>query len=241
MIAIYKREMQAFFTSPSGYIYIAMFVAVSGFFFSMFTLLAAESSSITTYFTAELFIAALMTPLLTMKSFSEERKQKTEQLLMTAPITLPEMVLGKFLASYSMFGIAFLISCLNLPVALSHLSEANLFRYNAVCALGGAVALFLVGGTFIAIGVFISALTENQIVSGSVTIVVLATLLLISFVNGYIGFAPLRAVFSWISIYTRFSNFSAGYFDIAALIYYLSIMGVCIFLTVRVYEKRRWA
>ena len=91
MIAIYKREMRAFFTSPSGYIYIAMFVAVSGFFFSMFTLLAGAGSSITSYFTAELMIAALMTPLLTMKSFSEERKQKTEQLLMTAPVTLPDV------------------------------------------------------------------------------------------------------------------------------------------------------
>ena len=233
--------MKAFFTSPSGYIYIAMFIAVSSFFFSMFTLLAGADSSITSYFTAELFIAALMTPLLTMKSFSEERKQKTEQLLMSSPVTLPGMVMGKFLASYSMFCIAFLVTCLNLPIALNYLSEANLFRYNAVCALGGAVALLLVGGTFIAIGVFISALTENQIVSGSVTIVVLAVLLMISFINGYIGFAPLRAVFSWISIYTRFSNFSAGYFDIAALLYYISIMGVCIFLTVRVYEKRRWA
>lgn len=241
MIAIYKRELRAFFTSPSGYIYIAMFVAVSGFFFSMFTLLAGADSSITSYFTAELMIAALMTPLLTMKSFSEERKQKTEQLLMTSPVTLPGMVFGKFLASYTMFGIAFLITSLNLPIALKYLSEVNLFRYNAVCALGGAVALFLVGGAFIAIGVFISSLTENQIVSGSVTISVLAVLLLISFINSYIGFAPLRAVFSWLSIYTRFSNFSNGYFDIASVLYYISIMGVCIFLTVRVYEKRRWA
>ena len=128
-----------------------------------------------------------MTPLLTMKSFSEERKQKTEQLLMTAPITLPEMVIGKFLASYTMFGIAFLVTCLNLPIALGYLSEANLFQYNAICALGGAVALFLVGGAFIAIGVFISSLTENQIVSGSVTLVTLALLLLISLLSLYIS------------------------------------------------------
>ena len=241
MIAIYKRELRAFFSSPAGYVYMAMFIAASGFCFSMFTLLAGADSSITTYFTAELFIAALMTPLLTMRSFSEERKQKTEQLLMTAPVSLPGMVAAKFLASYTMFAISFLITCLNLPISLNYLSEANLFRYNAVCALGGAVALFLVGGTFIAIGVFISSLTENQIVSGSVTIVVLALLLLVSFLNDFIGFAPLRAFFSWLSIYTRFANFSSGYFDFAALLYYVSIMGVCIFLTVRVYEKRRWA
>jgi len=241
MIAIYKRELRSFFTSPTGYVYVALFVAVSGFFFSVFTLLSGADSSITSYFTAELFIAAFMTPLLTMRSFSEEKKQKTEQLLMTAPITLPGMVFGKFLASYTVFGIAYLITCLNLPIALSYLSEANLFRYNAVCALGGAFALLLVGGAFIAIGVFVSSLTENQIISGSVTLATLAVLLLISFANSYIGFAPLRAVFSWLSIYTRFSNFTAGYFDVAALLYYISIMGVCVFLTVRVYEKKRWA
>lgn len=241
MLAIYKREMRAFFTSPYGYVYVAMFLAMSSFCFCYFTLLMGEASSITSYFTVELFVVALMTPLLTMRSFSEERKQGTEQLLMTAPVSLPGMVTAKFLASYTMFGITFLVSCINVPVALSYLSEDNLFRYNAVCALGGCVALLLVGAAFIAIGVFISSLTENQIISGSVTVLTLAVLLLISFLNTYIDIAPIRAVFSWLSIYTRFSNFSNGYFDFAALLYYVSISVVCLFLTVRVYEKRRWA
>ena len=240
MFAIFKKELRSYFVNPIGYVFVGIFLLFSALA-CCYTTLLSQSYDTSVYFMIMMFAFVILIPLLTMRLFSEERKMRTEQLLLTAPVTLTGMVMGKFLASYSMFGIAFLISCLNLPVALSHLSEANLFRYNAVCALGGAVALFLVGGTFIAIGVFISALTENQIVSGSVTIVVLATLLLISFVNSYIGFAPLRAVFSWLSIYTRFSNFSAGYFDIAALLYYLSIMGVCIFLTVRVYEKRRWA
>ena len=241
MVAIFKRELKSFFTAPYGYVYVAMFWALSSFCFCYLTLLMGDASSITSYFTVELFVVALMTPLLTMRSFSEERKQGTEQLLMTAPISLPGMVIGKFLASYAMFGITFLLSCINVPIALSYLSEDNLFRYNAVCALGGCVALFLVGAAFIAIGVFISSLTENQIISGSVTILVLAVLLLISFVNTQIEFAPLRAVFSWLSIYTRFANFSNGYFDIATLLYYASISAVCLFLTVRVYEKRRWA
>lgn len=241
MLAIYKRELRAFFTSPIGYVYIAMFLAASSLVFDYFTLLSGTDSSITSFFTVELFICALLTPMLTMRSFSEERKQKTEQLLMTAPITLPGMVLGKFLAYYTMFAISFLISSINVPIALSYLSEANLFRYNAVCALGGCIALFLVGGVFIAIGIFISALSENQMVSGSVTVLVLFILLAVSFLNSYIGFAPIRVMFTWISIYSRFSNFPAGYFDFSALLYYISIMGVCLFLTVRIYEKRRWA
>ncbi len=241
MFAIYKRELRSFFVSPIGYIYVAVFMSASSLICSYFTLLSGSDSSITSYFTVELFVCALMTPLLTMRSFSEERKQRTEQLLMTSPVTLPGMVLGKFLAYYTVFAAAFLMSCINIPIVLSYLSEADLFVYNSVRALGGCIALFLVGGAFIAIGVFISSLTENQMVSGSVTLLVLAVLLVISLFNSHIGFAPLRTVFSWISVYSRFSNFSAGYFDIAALVYYISIMGVCLFLTVRVYEKRRWA
>lgn len=241
MLAIYKRELMSFFTSPIGYIYAAIFMSASSLVCSFFTLLAGSDSSITSYFTVELFICAFMTPLLTMRSFSEERKQRTEQLLMTAPVTLPGMVLGKFLAYYTVFAFSFLLSCINIPIVLSYLSEANLFRYNAVCALGGCIALLLVGGAFIAIGVFISSLTENQMVSGSVTVLVLAVLLVISLFNSMIGFAPLRMIFSWISVYSRFSNFSSGYFDFAALLYYVSIIGICLFLTVRVFEKRRWA
>ena len=242
MIAIYKREMRAFFTSPSGYLYISMFWALSSFLFCFFTLLAGKDSSITSYFTVELFVVGLMTPLLTMRSFAEERKLKTEQLLLTAPVSLPGMVLGKFLASYTIFGATFLCSCIGFPVAFSHLDgDMALWQYNSVRALGGCVALLLVGAAFIAIGVLISSLTENQFVAAAGTLTTLALLLLISFLNSVIGFAPIRAVFNWLSIYARFANFSAGYFDFSALLYYASVCFVCLFLTVRVYEKRRWA
>jgi len=94
---------------------------------------------------------------------------------------------------------------------------------------------------FIALGLLISALTENQMVSAVGTLTASALLLGASFANPYINFAPLRTVLSWISVYTRFANFNKGYFDIAALIYYASFAFVCMFVTVRIYEKRRWA
>ncbi len=241
MTAIYKREMYSFFTSPIGYAYIAMFCAVSNLAFCMFTLLAGPSSSVTSFFTAELIIMALMTPLLTMKSFSEDKKYKTEQLLLTAPVTLPGFVAAKFLSSYSVFAIGFLISCVNYPIMFNYLSDGYLYQYNVVTALGGAVALLLVGATFIAIGLFISSLTENQVIAATGTLTTLGLLLGIALLNSYINFAPLRAVIRWVSIYTRFSNFSSGYFDFASLLYYVSFTVVCLFLTVRVYEKRRWA
>lgn len=241
MTAIYKRELYSFFTMPLGYAYIAMFWALSSFIFCYFTLLAGADSSMSAYFTAELIIMALMTPLLTMRSFAEERKQKTEQLLLTSPVSLPAFVGAKFLASYTMFSVTFLVTCINFPIAFAYLDKGNLFQYNAVTALGGCIALLLVGATFVAIGLLISSLTESQVVSAVGTITVLAFLLGISLANSYIGFAPLRAVIRWLSIYSRFSGFSAGYFDIASLIYYASFALVCLFVTVRVYEKRRWS
>jgi len=243
MIAIYKRELYSFFTTPMGYVYIAMFWAASSFAFCMTTLLAGMDSSISSYFMLELLIIALMTPLLTMKSFSEERKLKTEQLLLTSPVSLPAFVGAKFLASYTMFVITFLVSCINLPIMFSYFpgDEINLYKYNAAIAFGSCIALLLVGAAFIALGLLISALTENQMVSAVGTLTASALLLGASFANPYINFAPLRTVLSWISVYTRFANFNKGYFDIAALIYYASFAFVCMFVTVRIYEKRRWA
>lgn len=242
MIAIYKRELHSFFTTPMGYVYIAMFWAASSFVFCLTTLLAGAESSMGSYFTIELLVVALMTPLLTMKSFSEERKLKTEQLLLTAPISLPAFVGAKFLASYTMFVITFLVaSCINLPIMFSYLSENNLYQYNSAVALGSCIALLLVGATFIALGLLISALTENQMVAALGTLTSSALLLGASLANAYINFAPLRAVLAWLSLYSRFSNFNKGYFDIAALIYYASFAFVCLFVTVRIYEKRRWS
>ena len=241
MIAIYKREMYSFFTSPIGYAYIAMFCAISNFVFCMFTLLAGVDSSVSSFFTAELLIMALMTPLLTMKSFSEERKLGTEQLLLTSPVSLPGFVGAKFLASYTMFAISFLITCLNYPIMFSYLSDEYLFQYNVTTALGGCVALLLIGAAFISIGLLISSLTENQMISAVGTLTTLACLLGISLLNAYINFAPLRAVIRWLSVYSRFTAFAAGYFDFASLIYYASFSIVCLFLTVRIYEKRRWS
>ena len=183
-----------------GYVYIAMFWAASSFAFCMTTLLAGAESSISSYFTLELIIIALMTPLLTMKSFSEERKLKTEQLLLTAPITLPAFVGAKFLASYTMFTVTYLVSCLNIPIMFSYLSQNNLYQYNSAIAFGSCVAQLLVGAAFIALGLLISALTENQMVAAVGTITASAFLLGASLANAYINFAPLRMMLTWISV-----------------------------------------
>ncbi len=242
MLAIYKREMYSYFTSPIGYVFVAIFWAVSGIAFGYFTLLAGADANISSYFTSEIFIMMFVTPLLTMKSFSEDRKLKTEQLLLTSPVSLPGFVTAKFLSAYTLFGGSFiLINCINLPIMFSLLSDEPLVLYNAVTALGSCIAVLLVGAAFISIGLLISSLTENQIISALGTLLAIACLLGASLLNSSISFAPLRAVLRWLSIYSRFTAFTKGYFDIASLIYYASFAAVCLFVTVRIYEKRRWA
>ena len=104
MLAIFKREMRAYFTSPVGYMFCAIFFAVSGFLFMLNTVQAGAGSNYPAYFSILLFLFIVIIPLLTMKLVSEERKMKTDQLIMTAPITLADIVLGKYLAALTMFG-----------------------------------------------------------------------------------------------------------------------------------------
>ena len=211
-----------------------MFLAVSGFMFSIATIQAADGSDVASYFTMLLFAFIVVIPLLTMKMFSEERRSRTEQLLMTSPVSLFGMVFGKFLAAYAMFAGTYLISCLDF-YALYKFGTPNTAQL-----VGYSIAILLIGGAFVSIGIFISALTENQIIAAIGTIAMILIFLLSGFLNQYIDIYVIRAVLNWISVYSRFGNFTYGVFDFNAVLYYFSISGVFMFLTVRVYEKRRW-
>jgi ABC-type transport system involved in multi-copper enzyme maturation, permease component len=234
MAAIFKREMRSYFTSPVGYVFIAVFLAVAGFMYAVATLQAGEDSDVASYFTMLLFAFIVVIPLLTMKMFSEERRSRTEQLLMTSPVSLFGMVFGKFLAAYTMFACTYLVSCVNFY---------TLYKFgtpNTAQLVGYSIAILLIGAAFVAIGIFISALTENQIIAAIGTIAVILIFLLAGFLNSYIDVYAIRAVLSWVSVYSRFGNFTYGVFDFNAVLYYFSISGAFMFLTVRVYEKRRW-
>jgi ABC-2 type transport system permease protein len=204
-----------------------------------------------------IFALIILIPLLTMRSLSEERKLKTEQLLLTSPVSITSMVMGKFLASFTMFGGCVLASCINfIPLYVVGKIEREGDPYGVTHIgpvtseiLGSLFAVLLIGAAFIGIGLFISALTENQLSSAVITIAVILVMVVLGFVNDIgsdadgtrlVANAVVRFIIDWISVFSRFGNFTYGVVDIAALIYYLSIASVFVFLTVRVYEKRRW-
>ena len=241
MLAIYKREMRGYFTTWTGYIFLAVAICLSAFIFSISTLLNA-TSELSGYFSVIVYGMVIFLPILTMKSFSEERKLKTEQLLMTAPISSWQMVLGKYLSALTMLGI-YLVSTLIFFIPLFEyavVDVVNGFGPNIALMIGNLLAMFLIGACFIAVGIFISSLTENQFASIVLTIVVLLAFLLIGSFNSLIENESVRVVLDWFSIYSRYQNFTFGVFDISALFYYLSVAGVFVFLTTRVFEARRY-
>ena len=247
MFAIYKKELRSFFITPIGYIYTGAFLGLAALI-CCYTTLLSTSYDTTSYFTVMMFAMGILIPLLTMRLFAEEKKLRTEQLLLTAPVTITGMVMGKFLAALTVFGGSLLVSCINfIPIyAVADAERAGqtyeFYHIGPVTGqlIGNLVGLLLIGAAFIALGAFISALTENQLAAAVITISVIALMLGLGLINSLIDVYWIRAVLSWISIYSRFGNFQNGLFDFAAILYYASICFIFVFLTVRVYEKRRW-
>ena len=229
MFAIYKREMRAYFTTPAGYIFMAIFLCAAGFIFSL-TTLQEQSTDVSLYFQILMIAYIVLIPLLTMRSFAEEKRNKTEQLLLTAPVSLWSLVLAKFLAAFTLFLGTVAVSSLFF-ITLGIYGDPNWGR-----VLGCTVGMILIGICFIAIGMFLSSLTENQFTAG-----VLCGLVVLAMLNGILDNFVLRQILDWISIYSRYSNFTMGIFDFSSAVYYLSMCGIFLFLTVRVYEKRRFA
>ncbi len=234
MLAIFKKEMRGYFTGVIGYVYLVLFLALSALLFC-YTTLFSMSSSVTTYFTYMLLFLGIILPLLTMKSFSEERKTRTEQLLLTAPVSITSMVLAKFLASFTMFGAAHVFTSLYFFILYPYSS------LKVAVLLGNMLALLLVGACFIAIGLFVSALTENQLSAAVGSIAIILAFLGVSLLSSFIPSSYfIRFIFDSLSIFTRFQSFVNGYFDIASIVYYLSVTGLFLYLTIRIYDRRRY-
>ena len=247
MFAIYKKELRSYFINPVGYVYVGVFLAMSALL-CCYTTLQSLTYDTRTYFTYMIFALVVLIPLLTMRLFSEEKKLRTEQMLMTAPVSLTGMVLGKFLAAFTLFTGTLLVSCVNFfPLYAIASDERNASSLSSDVIgpvngeiVGRLIGIILIGAAFIAIGTFISSFTESQLAAAVVTIAVILGMVVLGFVNSSIDSYDVRFVIEWISLLSRFSNFSYGLFDFSALVYYLSICMVFLFLTVRVYDKRRW-
>ncbi len=237
MLAVYKREMRSYFTSPIGYIYLAIFLAVSGVIFSAATLKAGSSSDISTYFTYMLVSFFVVLPVLTMKLFADEKRLRTETLLISSPASLTGIVCAKFFAAFSVFMIGFAVSLFNL-IPFYQFASGN---PDTQTIIGSLLGLVLIAAAFIAVGVMVSSLTESQLVAALGSMVIILVFVFISIFNPSIDNYYIRSVLSWISVLDRYAALTLGRFDLSAIVYFISLTFTFLFVTVRVYEKRRWS
>jgi len=238
MGAIFKRELYGYFISPVGYIFITVFLLVAGGIFYLTTLVRPADADITSYFMFIIFTFIVLIPLLTMRSLSEERKSKTEMMLLTSPVSLTGIIFAKFFAAFVLFAGTLLVSCLNFYVLYEFAARPG--QTNTAVLVGNVISVLLIGAAFIAIGLFISAMTENQLTAAIISITTILFLLISGAFSGAVPNVFIRYALDFVSIFSRFQAFTYGIFDISSIIYYASIVVIFLFLTIRIYEMRRW-
>ena len=230
MTAIYKRELSSYFNSMIGYVFIAVLVFFTGIYFMAYNLYnGLPQFSYTLYSLMTILMFAI--PLLTMKSMAEERRSRTDQLLLTAPVSLTGVVMA--MATVFLIPVALCAFC---PLIIAMNGEARLLSDYAAL-----LAFFLMGCVFIAIGMFLSSLTESQIIAAVSTFAVLLVLFLwddlVSFLPS--ALSSLLSAFSFTQVFYNFVQYSM--FDLSGLVLYLSLTFLFLFLTVQTLQKRRWA
>ena len=234
MVAILKRELSSYFNSAVAYVVMAVYFLFSGIFFTMICI--ENDSSNLAYVYGNMFVIILFViPIITMKSFSEEKRQRTDQALLTSPASLFEIVTGKFLGAFVLFGICSLIFMVY-ALVISFFTSPD---WSVVlCTFLG---LLLLGAALIAINVFISVLTESMIISAVAGMGVGLLIYMLSNLSSYITVDWISNIVSKINFLTYYTNFTYGMLNITDIVFFLSVTGLFLFFTARVLEKRRWS
>ena len=286
MLAIYKRELKSYLTSMVGYLFMFFVLLIAGIYFSAYQLSAAYPKFEYTL-NAMTFVFLIAVPILTMRVLAEERKQKTDQLLLTSPVSVSGIVMGKYLALVTIYAI---------PIAVLATYPLIMSKFGTV-AFGSAytalLGFFLLGSANIAIGVFFSAITESQVIAAVLTFVFLFAFYMMNGISSFFsetamstcvtfgiliialslmiysmiknavisgvvcvigevalvivyvvkssvfegGFQNVLEVFN---LSSHFENFTNSIFDVTGVLYFLSVIAICIFLTMQTILKRRW-
>ena len=234
MGAVFKREMRSFFNTPIGYVVMAVIFCLSGFFFFGLNL-RGGSTTLAGVFSMLFYVVLIALPLLTMRMFSEEKRQKTDQALFTAPVSLTGIVAGKFLATYLFFAMTLSITLVYGVVIATQVTP------DWMVIFGNFFGLLLLGGVILAAGLFFSSLTESQIIAVIVTIAFSVALMLIDALAGLLAFSPwLSDAVAFFSVSTRYTEFTKGLISYDNVFYFLSLQVLFLFLTTRSLDAKRW-
>lgn len=234
MIAIYKRELGAYFSSAIAYVVLAVYFFFSGLFFYSYCF-SANSTNLSYVFANMFYIIMFIIPIITMKTFAEEKRQKTDQALLTAPAGLTEIVLGKFLGAFTLYGIC---CCIFLVYGIVISFFAQPQWAVILCTFLG---ILLLGASLIAINVYISARTESMVVAA---VLGMAVGLIISMMSYFISAIPVEWIaesLQRINFLNYYQNFTYGILSVVDVVFFLSVTAMFLFFTVRVLERRRWS
>ena len=229
---ICRKELGHYFHSMTGYIFISIFFILCGLTFSIVNLFG-RSSDIGLFYNNILLFIIFLVPVVTMKSFAEEQKMKTDQLLFTLPVSVLKIVIGKFLAALILYMAAFSIVILYLFLIYIYGS------FNFIIAISNYFGTILLISVFIAIGIFISSVTENQITASVISYCVFLLLWVADYAADYIPAAAVKSMLSFLSFKRRYYEFTIGILNPASIVYYLSIIIFFILLTAGYKEKQK--
>jgi len=251
ILAIAQKELRSYFSTPIAYIVIGFFALLFGYFFYAMLIIFNQQSlqlgglgggggnvDINQQLIRPLFLNAsvillFVLPLITMRTYSEEKRSGTIELLLTSPVTDIQIIVGKFLGAMALYAAM-------LGITLIHM--VLLFAWGnpePKVVVMGYVGLLLMGGCFISVGLLISSLTKNQIVSGMVTFAVFLLLWVINWIASFTG-PTTQSVLNYLSITDHFDDFTKGILDTKHLVYYFSVMSFGLFLTARSVDTERW-
>ena len=234
MSAILKRELNAYFSSATAYVVMAVFFFFSGLFFNYYCI-SANSSSLSYVFGNMFYIVLFLIPIITMKTFAEEKKQKSDQALLTAPTSLTEIVLGKFLGAFVLFAIC---CCIFLVYAVVISFFASPEWSVILCTFLG---MLLLGGSLIAVNVFISVMTESMVIAAVIGMGAGLVISMTNYLISLISVEWITNILNKINFLNYYENFTYGILSIVDVVFFLSVTALFLFFTVRVLEKRRWS
>ena len=233
ILTIYKKELRSYFSSPVAYIVLTVFLIITGWFFTS-NLFLGGVVTMRNVFDIIPFIFLFFIPAITMRSFAEEKKTGTIELLLTKPITDLDIVVGKFLAALTLTAVALLFTWIYV-ISLTFIGKLD---FGAVT--GAYLGLILMAGVYVSIGIFASSLTQNQVVAFIISFLIVFALFML---NKVLLFLPsgLASIFEYLSIDYHFGNIARGVLDTRNLIYYFSGILIFILLTKTSLESRRWS
>ncbi|MBP5312154.1 MAG: ABC transporter permease [Clostridia bacterium] len=236
MDAVFKRELQSYFKSPVAYCIIAFFGVLTGLYFWNVNLYNGSIEFTMTLGSLTTFLIFFI-PVITMKLFSEDRKNGTEVLLMTSPVPTWQIVVGKYLASVVVFSCMVAETIICPLIMMFHVNSEGVFPL--AMTVGGYIAFFLLGLAYLSVGAFASSVTDSQPIAAVLGVILLIGITFIETIGETVK-GVLGTILVWLSLSSRYTDFSSGLFNFSSLIFYLTFTVMMLFITITNIERKRW-